>query len=1151
MPYHIASRGFFANRSLALTIAFAVVTLVVSQLASAGESSLDAVCQNGVIASETSENDDVRYDGNGVRLWASARSLTLRADVQVVGGPPLRYCDVTTTFQNSVLIEPGTSGLAPGDPVTLGLTVALDGELATAWDGSRPESGPASFTASSRATAWVAVTAPERPVCVPDDGGEYCTPAKIGRFDAEAQQKADGSEPTATKPNGFFDFTRKWSWKLQGNRGDDLGDDADAAYSCDWPGPCVIGEPIPTPDYRGTRTILVDAIVGDRLQLDGFLHVLPGVGRGIASARFPTGDTSGLRASLVPGNGFEGLELEWELTPPEEPPPPPPPPPPPGVSVSIGDASVVEGQAGTKAVFLPVRLSEPSAAAVSVPYTTRNGTATSDEDYEPTFGTVSFPAGEVERTIGVEVIGDRVPEPDEVFEVTLGEPAGATLGDGVGQATIEDDEDDCILELTFDFVEARGCFVPDGDVYRSEGDVQVNGLDLATKDGTPIRIDRDQRRIFSGPYNEVEVRAGDVLVATKPIDWRVPRASAKTEIVVESLPVPATIPPRTLRGLPIVASIPLSFTRTVEARLVVPVGIPFLPIKIGETTLRGEATLVTDNEQGLRGDSMKVTAEHLPVPPVTVRSLSLGWDTAHGRWEGEATVVIPTPEALAVTAGFAFENGAFAGAKAAVDNLNVHVGNGIYVQAIRFSVAFDPLQLAGGIGLSAGPVVAGKTALRLDGDFGITFGDPLVVGATGTLKLIDWKVAAAYFRYFSSGSIEFGGGVAIGLPDPSEPRKQPVSLITEIDGWVDGAVGFAAHGSADVVVLGLPLVGAEALVSNIGAAACGRIAWLRAGFGYRWDTSELAIMGPGTCNVGPYEPVRPSPSLGSAAEPASTQFQLPASADGVVLRLHGAAAAPKVRLTGPGGRVVTTPAEPGTPLANDEFVVMQDEQSKTTIIAIRRPAGTWTLSTVAGWSDDLTGIELAGILPPPSVSAAVRGDSHQPRLTWRVRSRPGQSVTLVEEAEGVAHVIARSTAAAGSVQFIPADGPEGRRDIVAIVEQDGLPGSRQLVASYEAPDPDDDLPGDVLARRRLGELNRVVRAAQIAPAIRRELVSSLRDARRALRPPAPDAGRACVRVGDFVVAVQRAIGPAPGIPEAEATRWIKAAEDVRRLLACS
>ncbi len=438
MPFHFASRGFPTSRGLALTIAFSVVTLLISQLASAAESRIDALCDDGVVTNESNENGDVAYAGDRVDIGSSAGRLALRARSSVAGGgPALRYCDVTTAFENSVLIDPGTSGLAPGDPVSLKLTVALDGTLSAAYDGSEPEVGPATFTATSRVDARLLVTVPARQVCVPDEDGEYCKPEEVARFDSEAQRHRDGSEPTDAHPDGFLDYLDEWSWLLRGNRGESLGDQASTAGSCDWPGPCVITEPPPsTPDYRGTRTIVVDAFVGDRLEVDGFLAVNPGVSRGTAAARFPDDGADGLRASLEPASGFEGLELTYEITPPEEPPPPPPP----SITVSIDDAAVAEGHTGTQGISLSVRLSAPSSGTVSVPYATRNDTATSGDDYAPTSGTVTFAPGEVETTIGVEVLGDRLAEPDESFEVTLGDPTGALVGDGVGRATIEDDD---------------------------------------------------------------------------------------------------------------------------------------------------------------------------------------------------------------------------------------------------------------------------------------------------------------------------------------------------------------------------------------------------------------------------------------------------------------------------------------------------------------------------------------------------------------------------------------------------------------------------------------------------------------------------------------------------------------------------------------
>src|SRR5262249_58830706 len=98
---------------------------------------------------------------------------------------------------------------------------------------------------------------------------------------------------------------------------------------------------------------------------------------------------------------------------------------------------------------------------------------------------------------------------------------------------------------------------------------------------------------------------------------------------------------------------------------------------------------------------------------------------------------------------------------------------------------------------SAGPVVAGKTAVRVDGDFSVDFGDPFAIEAHGTMKLVDFPLAAAWFRYLGTGTVQFGGTVGIGLPDPSNPSKQPVHIIASVNGWVNGPVGVAAEGSAE------------------------------------------------------------------------------------------------------------------------------------------------------------------------------------------------------------------------------------------------------------------------------------------------------------------------------------------------------------------
>ena len=108
---------------------------------------------------------------------------------------------------------------------------------------------------------------------------------------------------------------------------------------------------------------------------------------------------------------------------------------PPGLS--IDDAPPVrEGEA---AEFV-VRLSAASGAAVTVSYSTEDGTAVADSDYTSTSGMLRFEAGETSKTIAVPTIEDATAEETEGFTVQLSDPAGATVADGTATGTITDDD---------------------------------------------------------------------------------------------------------------------------------------------------------------------------------------------------------------------------------------------------------------------------------------------------------------------------------------------------------------------------------------------------------------------------------------------------------------------------------------------------------------------------------------------------------------------------------------------------------------------------------------------------------------------------------------------------------------------------------------
>ena len=108
-------------------------------------------------------------------------------------------------------------------------------------------------------------------------------------------------------------------------------------------------------------------------------------------------------------------------------------------SLSVADVTVTEGAW----MEFTVRLSAPSAGGVSVKVSTRDSTPVSatTRDYWPISGrTVSFRAGETERSVGVIVFDDSHDEEAETFEVVLSDARGAAIADGVAVGTITNDD---------------------------------------------------------------------------------------------------------------------------------------------------------------------------------------------------------------------------------------------------------------------------------------------------------------------------------------------------------------------------------------------------------------------------------------------------------------------------------------------------------------------------------------------------------------------------------------------------------------------------------------------------------------------------------------------------------------------------------------
>jgi hypothetical protein len=110
-------------------------------------------------------------------------------------------------------------------------------------------------------------------------------------------------------------------------------------------------------------------------------------------------------------------------------------------TLSITDVTKAEGSGGVTTKFkFKVTLSAPSGLQVTVRVATANGTAVAPGDYKKKSRTITFAPGVTSKTFTVNVVGDNVLELDELFFVNLSNPTNATIADGQGVGTIQNDD---------------------------------------------------------------------------------------------------------------------------------------------------------------------------------------------------------------------------------------------------------------------------------------------------------------------------------------------------------------------------------------------------------------------------------------------------------------------------------------------------------------------------------------------------------------------------------------------------------------------------------------------------------------------------------------------------------------------------------------
>jgi hypothetical protein len=613
---------------------------------------------------------------------------------------------------------------------------------------------------------------------------------------------------------------------------------------------------------------------------------------------------------------------------------------------------------------------------------------------------------------------------------------------------------DCTVQATFAYVQGTGCLSKSAGLYISSPGttVDLNGLKLVPDSNTgDVVIDPAHTQIRT--VGTFSVKAGSYTVYDGFFTWTVPPGGGALNVDIAQL---VTTDNPTVEGFPVLGDFKLAFDPKMGADLTADAGIPFgaLAKDIGIT---GALTLHTAPGTGLLTDQTSVTAPGFSLDGIGIKNLKVSYSSATDTWEGGATVNLPTPNKLNISADLAFSHGSFQKFSGSVGGLNFPIVGGVDLQQISVVFGVNPLVIGGGLGLSFGPQVSGKALAGVTGSFvyqeAAAHSDGMIM-VNGSLTLASFKIAKAYFNYdTTSGLVQVGGQFQLGLPDAdaADPTKQPVYIGAALNGALQGSkFDLDANVMVDLNFIDLK-VGAEVLVSDKGLAACATLSvdgfsW-SPGFGYEWSSGNFDLMWHG-CSVGAYQTLKFGSGGGDARDSAVGRVVklLPGRS---LLELKGATGAPKVTLRGPAGQQVRVPTASVKPLLVHGFAVLQDPSDKITWIAIQHGGGKWRM-TPAPNSSPITSAKDAPLLPVPTGSGSVTGKGARRTLKWHLRGLAGDSAVFWEKGADVDRIIGRSTASRGTLHFKPAPGKGGRRDIRVQILNGGIVSRELVIAHYSA-----------------------------------------------------------------------------------------------------
>lgn len=681
-------------------------------------------------------------------------------------------------------------------------------------------------------------------------------------------------------------------------------------------------------------------------------------------------------------------------------------------------------------------------------------------------------------------------------------PTGkAGLGGEPGSAPGPDVIDTC-QKLSFDAVDiqaAEGCIL--GSTSRNlkvvEGTVRLNGLEIVPDAGVKVVFDTKAKTINTTGSVRVIARAPgipdvvlykgelhiDLKLEAKDLLKDDPTSPCKGKRLA-SLTGDVD-----LLGFPVKGGVQVFLTEDASC---IPMNLE-LPKAFGG--IRGAAVLRATNATGLRIDTLNFGVDRAFVGPLLIEKLRVSYTASGDRWLGTAKLgVPPQPGGLAIDGRVVFEKGRFKEGSITVTPPYPGITLGpwpAYLSRVGGEFGIDPVRI--GVNASVGilQLPPSSYVLRIDGQFKVTFSDPVVFELKGQGFLHDFQIANVDALVNTDGFMKLGANLNLSLPG--------VSLKAGMDMFVDVPTKtYSAKVKGSGCIAGVCIAEAEAIISSKGLGVC-VTTLVTYGAGYRWGDSPFDVdIDLLSCDLTPYR-VDPPPGAGRAATRAggsgagalgtagaaggdggagSSGGSAPDGASGTGgsgdratsrqavqgaraftvaqgtkvqnVRLEGVGdAQTRVALIAPDGKRIEPVTDLRAPGAS--VVAAYPEGGRRSYVGLKNPAaGTWQIVPLEG-QPAIAEVAQARDAPPVRVSAKLGGKARKRTLAYATTIGDGLATTFVETTAAGSRRIGVAKGSKGTVRFSPAPGKAGTRRIEAIVERAGRPVLRQVVGTYRAP----------------------------------------------------------------------------------------------------